>query len=334
MMLSYSSVRVSAKFLMIFLLVISSCSSCFRNDKKEKQDQQGEAVSSDAEIDLLSLVSVQIPGWQAEKPMVINEARGMRRYMTERESELYCAYGFRRMAVGKFKNAGSLPIVVEIYEFDSSENAYGIFSFDTTGNKLRVGQEAVYGHGILKFWKGKIFVRVVATEEFRVLEKDVLAFGRAIDSRIPTMGSKPSILSLIPGGKLMPDSIHFFHKNICLNNIYYIPESETLYLSEQTDVVTAQYDFGPNQYPRLILIKYPDEFVAKTGFDGFNTAYFHEQTPVSSDQKTNIVRTEDGEYDSITLHRNFVILVFESRSPNPCKQLIDETLVRMGQKEC
>ena len=195
--------------------------------------------------------------------------------------------------------------------------------------KLPKGEKPVdLEETILKFWKDKILVRVFAEEEYQKLEEDVFAFGRQIDSKILTEGSKPDLLSFVPEEKIVPDSLHFFHENICLNNIHYIPESTALGLSEQTNAVTAQYALGGKQPPRLLLIEYPSEPEARTAFSEFSTLYFPQGEPISADRRTNIVSMGEEEYNSITLNRNFMILVFEAQHPDLCKKLVAATLAK------
>ncbi len=306
-------------FALILLLVIVVCSGCSSKDKEAPQSE---------EPDLLSLVSVQMPGWQEKETMLLSETKDMAEYM-DSEAEIYLAYGFRRLAVKKYKNENSLPMVLEVYEFDSSEKAYGAYCFDTVGEKPNIGQAAVYGHGLLRFWKDKMLVRVIAEEDYSELEEDILAFGREVDSKILTTGSRPELLSLIPTEKLVPDSLHFFHKEVCLNNIYYISEFSALCLSDQTKAVTARYALGGVQPALLLLIEYPGESEAAMAFEGFNASYLQGVDAGPADQQTKIAQFGEEDYNSMTLKGKFVILVFEARSPAVCIELIASTLAKI-----
>lgn len=305
--------------LLIILFTFCGCS------KKDKQD---EIISEEDQIvDIVKLVNVNIPGWKAGIERVINYEQGLRLY-AGRIADLYLAYGFKKFATKEYKNHNSLSIMVEVYDFGNSKNAYGIYSFDTTGSKMDIGNDASYSYGILRFWKGHLFVRVVAQEEYRQLEKSIVQFARAIDQKINIAGERPHLLTKIPQEKIVPDTLHFFHENSVLNNIYYIPESYTLGLSDKTDVVTAQYSFAPNSYPRLFVIEYPDELSAQNAYNAFTVRYYDAQTPVYKND-INIVRTEEDDYNSISIRKNFVILVFESHSAETNKKLTKEVLKRI-----
>ncbi len=320
MLIFYIPKNFLAKMLAISLLAIAIGSGCSSEDKAVEVPQSGE-------IDLLSLVSVQMPGWEEKEAALISKQKDISKYMDD-AAELYLAYGIKRLAMKKHENESSLSILVEVYEFDSSENAYGIYSFDTAGDKLDIGQDSAYAHGLLRFWKDKFLVRVFAEEEYTRLEKDVISFGRQIDSRILTTGSRPRLLSLIPEEKLIPDSLHFFHKNICLNNICYMPESTTLGLSEQTNALTAQYDLDGRQPPLLLLIEYPDTTTATTAFTEFGALYFQGE-PIDPEQRINVVRMGADDLNALSLHQNFVIMVLDARTAEICNKLVAATLAKI-----
>ncbi len=303
--------------ILIILLILCGCS---------KKDGQNETVIEE-EVDIVKLVNVNIPGWKAGIERVVDYEQGLRLYVG-RIADLYLAYGFKKFATREYKNRDSLSIMVEVYDLGKSGNAYGMYSFDTAGNKMDIGNEASYSYGTLRFWKGRLFVRIVAQEEYRQLEKYIIQFARAVDQKITSVGERPSLLKKIPQEKMIPDTLHFFHENLCLNNIYYIPESYTLGLSDQTDVVTAQYSFASNSYPRLFVIEYPDELSAQNAYNAFTVRYYDAQTPVHKND-INIVRTEEDDYNSISIKKNFVILVFESHSAEINKKLTKEVLKRI-----
>jgi len=304
--------------LLLVLMVFYGCS------KKDFQEQS----AAEKEIDLAAVVNVNVPGWKVAKEHVIDNEKSLKQY-AGRFADLYISYGFKKLIAREYQNSSSLSIVVEVYDLGTGKNAYGLYSFDTVGKKLSIGQDAVYEHGILGFWKSRLFIQVIAQEEFQQLEKYVIAFARAVDQKILYTSEKPALLNMVPEERMVPDSLHFFHQNICLNNIYYIPESYSLGLSDQTDVVTAQYNVGKGVYPRLIMVEYPDEISAQSAYNGFTVLYFDEETPIYKDDNINVVRTEEGEYNSISIRRNFVILVFEPRSVDVSRQIAGAALKKL-----
>ncbi|MGQ9610181.1 MAG: DUF6599 family protein [bacterium] len=312
--------RLYVSIMIILMSLIYN--GCFNND------DPNETATED--IDLLSITDVNIQGWTLERSRFIVDRQEMKRYFGKSE-ELYFAYGFEKLLIREYKNQKSLPIKIEAYLVNSSEDAYGLFTFDQIGKKLNIGQGAVYSLGILRFWKDRLFIKVIATEEYQELEKTAIMFARIIDSKIKSSGIKPRIINYIPEEKLIFDSIHYFHKNISFNNIYYLPETVHLGLNEDTNGVSAQYSFGGGNFPRLIIIEYPDDISAKTAFENFRRAYFTDQEVINESENNIIIRTDENDYNSMVLYNKIIILTFESLTVNTCKKLSDQTILKIEQ---
>jgi len=326
-----NSSSLLARLMIISLLAVFAFYGCSSKDKQDKEEEKIEVNDPlpENQNNLLELASVQMSDWKGEEGKIISDAEEISGYM-DKDTELYLSYGFKKLAVKEYKNGKSLPMLVEICEFNNSANAYGIYSFNTVGDKPGIGQGSVYDHGVLKFWKGNMLVRVVAREDYLDLEEDVLEFGRKIDAKILSNGEKPELQALMPEENLVPDSLHFFHKNICLNNICYIPESVDLGLSEQTNAFTARYAFANNgQAALLLLVEYPDKALARTGFDKFSASYFRAEQSILAERPINTIRVTENEYNSISLKDNFLIMVLEAQNADICKKLVAATLAKI-----
>ncbi|HGJ64711.1 TPA: hypothetical protein ENS27_04895 [bacterium] len=284
------------------------------------------------EYDLTVIADVSISGWKPDITRFIYNKENLKKYAGNL-AELYSSYGFKKLIVKQYINSKSKMLKIELFELDKSENAFGLYSFDTIGKKQDIGQGAVYDHGILRFWKDRLFVKIVASEDYKEIEKDIISFAKAIANNINYEGQKPDIIELVPEENLVTDSLCFFHHNICLNNIYYVPETHALNLSDETDAVAVQYKVDGNVYPRLIIVRYPDEISAENAHKNFSKLYFDVNTAIYNDDKINVVRTEEGEYNSISLRRNYIVLVFESRSSNTSRDLAGAALKKIGRKD-
>lgn len=310
---------VLIKLLAVFLIAIILFSGC---TSKKKSDEEVQTQ----EIDLLSLITIQMLDWKEEKGNLLDNIDSITKYLKD-EAELYFSYRLKSMASKLYKNKKSLPMLVEIYEFDNSESAYGMYSFDSVGKKEDIGQKASYERGLLSFWKGNLLVKILAQEDFLDVEKDILKFGREIDLRITTVGEKPELVNLIPDKAIVPDSLNFFYKNICFNNIYYIPESTALFLPEQTEAVTALYALGSKEPLRLLLIKYSDEMEASVSYGKFGEMYYGDE--FGSTNITNVIKTYEGKYESISLYQNYVIAIFESENQEISEKLMTATMAKL-----
>ena len=154
--------------------------------------------------------------------------------------ELYLAYDFQRIHVHEYAGTGAARIVAEAYEMATSEDAYGVFSHDPDGEDVGIGQGNAYAAGLLRFWKGTWFFRILAERETPDARAAVLEIGRALAQPIAE-GPRPSILRRLPPRDLDASSVRYFHTQVSLNLIYYLADENILDLSPRTDAAMATY---------------------------------------------------------------------------------------------
>ncbi len=123
----------------------------------------------------------------------------------------------------------------------SSADAYGVFTQDRDGEPVRFGQEALYGAGLLRFWKDNVFVRIMADRETPEAKDAIMKVGGAIEAAVPEAGPKPEILGRLPVEGLESPTVRFFHTVISLNSLYFMSNVNILNLSPETQVVMARY---------------------------------------------------------------------------------------------
>jgi hypothetical protein len=234
-------------------------------------------------------------------------------------AELYLAYDFQRLAVQRYSSAdsaGKNSLTVEIYQMNSSSDAYGLFSFNQEGERVKLGQKGIYGYGLLRFWKGRFLVSILGFPDN--LKETILKFGAQIDQKIKTPGKPPELLSKIPKENQVPHSDHFFHKQILLNNLYFLSDKNILNLSDQTDCLLTDYKFD-GEITKLLLIQYPDFQEANNAYESFNKFYLKN----GDIEKNKIIETEDGKLVGMDLEKNHFILVFEGKDKREILQLLD-----------
>jgi len=236
-------------------------------------------------------------------------------------AELYLAYDFQRLAVQRYSSdsADSMTknsLTIEIYQMNSSPDAYGLFSFDQEGEMVQLGQKGVYGYGLLRFWKGRFLVRILGSQDN--LKETILKFGLEINQKIKTKGKPPELLSKIPKDNQIPNSDHFFHKQILLNNLYFLSDKNILNLNDETDCLLADFK-SDEQILKLLLIKYPDYERAKIAYESFNKFYLKNE----SSEKKKIIEIEEGKLVGMDLEKNYLLLVFEGKDKKIGLQLLD-----------
>lgn len=199
--------------------------------------------------------SGDVPGWRPSGQTQRYTQVNLFDYM-DGEAEMYFVFGFQGMRMQEYAGEKGGLLRVEIYEIDTDENAYGLFTFYRGGQFLEVGNagDLVLG-GRLSFWQDRYFVRVFAIKGAE--EETLRAFAQHVADELPPGGTPPELVSKLSPEKLVPRSEKFFHEKLALDNIIWTVDENVLNLSAETDALAATYDYGGAQV-RLLLVAYPE----------------------------------------------------------------------------
>jgi len=277
-----------------------------------------QAAALDAQADLAHLLPSELAGW---KPS--GEDRDFTRdtiidYM-DRAGEIYLAYGFRRLLVRGYAGPYGPPLVAEVYDMASSADAYGIWSNDQDGEEAGVGRDGLYGGGLLRFWKGPYFVRLLAEKETATTRGLLTDMGRAIAAAIPDEGRRPALMDVLPAERLVRRSIRYFHKQVSLNSLYYLADENVLLLDEGTEVALGRYK-DEHGKAMLLVCRYRNPADARRAYLKFGRDYF--SVRVDGGGGPVIEKIENGEFAGARQADAFLILVFQSSDRGACAALL------------
>ncbi len=244
--------------------------------------------------------------------------------------EIYLAFDFKLLFVREYTKENSPSLVVEIYEMSSSEDAYGVYTQDTDGDEVRIGQDAVYAAGLLRFWKDTVFARIMAERETAETKAAVFKIGEIVAQSVTKEGKRPDLLDCLNPSGLVSRSIRFFHNVVSLNSHYYLASSNILNLSEKTDALLARYETEKSK-PWLLLVRYRTSARAKASHVQFLEIYFKER-PLSAGQ-IQVKKLESGKFSSAWRKGRFLVLVFEADSASTCERLSREVSKKMEEKK-
>jgi hypothetical protein len=235
-------------------------------------------------------------------------------------AELYLAYGFESLTVRQFEKSNRPPITVELYRMASSEDAYGVFSFERQDEAVGIGQGSEFGGGLLRFWKGKYFVSIYADGEGAEVESALLAIGRSTAGFIPEMGPAPELIGFIPGKELglVDKSVRYLKSHVLLNQRFFIAHQNILNLGQKTGALLAQY-IREKEKTHLLLIRYPSEKGAGDAYQSFMRAYL----PDAGEKGRS--RTEDQRWTMARQRNEFVLIVFGAPTAADAENLIKAT---------
>jgi hypothetical protein len=264
-------------------------------------------------------------GWMWDNKEMEYNPKSLFDYM-DGAAELYLAYGFQSLRVRKFEKSTQPPITLELYEMASSEDAYGLFSFDRQDEAVGIGQGSEFGGGLLRFWKGKYFVSIYADGEGAEVESAILTTGRATADLIQEMGPEPKLLDFIPGKDLglVDRSVRYLKSHILLNQRFFIAHQNILNLNRRTEAVLAQYT-REKEKTHLLLIRYPNVKEAEDAYQNFMGAYL----PDTGGK--DLLKTEDQKWTMARQRGEVVIVVFGAPTAADAEALLKATQERSRQ---
>ena len=242
--------------------------------------------------------------WKWDRKEIKYDSKTVFKYM-DGAAELYLAYGLQNLTVRRFEKSSQPPLIVELYEMASSEDAYGVFSFEHQDEEVGIGQGSEFGGGLLRFWKGKYFASIYAEAEGAEVESGILEIGRTVANSIRATGSAPKLVGFIPGKDfgLVDKSVRYLKSHVLLNQRFFIAHQNILNLNRNAEAVLAQY-LRDKQKVQLLLIRYPDLKEAGDAYRNFMKIYL----PDAGGK--DYLKTEDKKWTCARQRNEFVVIVF------------------------
>lgn len=270
-------------------------------------------------MDQAIYLPAEIEGWKWDGKEIRYNSRTLFDYI-DGAAELYLAYGFQNLTARRYEKSNHPPLILEFYEMASSEDAYGVFSFERQDEAVGIGQGSEFGGGLLRFWKGKYFVSLYADGEGEGVELALLKMGNAAADSMPATGPEPKLCSLIPGKDfgLVDKGVRYLRSHVLLNQRFFIAHQNILNLSRNTEAVLAPY-LQDKQKTHLLLIRYPGLKEAGDAYQGFMKAYL----PDAGGKDRS--KTEDQKWTFARQRNEFVLIVFGAPTSADAETLLKAT---------
>lgn len=143
-----------------------------------------------------------IPGWTRDGDVETYTKEGLYGYI-DGGAEIVLQYGFRELAVFKFKPAttpaASKELILEIYRMESGEAAFGLYSTKLEGEEQGwpgIGSENWVGPGQGGLVKGEYMVNILAPE---CADREIGEFAAALEPKVPGTGTvRPKGMDWLP----------------------------------------------------------------------------------------------------------------------------------------
>jgi hypothetical protein len=258
----------------------------------------------------------QILGWSAEPNDRLFDDETIFDYI-DGAGEVYRAYNMRRCLSRRYTTPKGPAIVLDIFDMQSSEDAFGVFTHDLDGEPVDVGQGGLYRAGWLSFWKERFFVSISMEEESAAAESAVRELAEEVASRIPRKGPKPQILLSLPQDGLQPRTIRYLHHHILLNYHFYLADENILNLGPDTKAALAEYKRG-KENARSLLVQYSERGKAEKAHERFLKTYLPEASA------TGPVLLENNKWSAAALRGKLLVIILEADSQELAESLLKE----------
>jgi hypothetical protein len=273
-----------------------------------------QAITADSAEKVYPKLPEQINGWRAASRDRVYDPDTIFGYING-GAEVYKAYNMRSCFSRRYSAADGAEIILDIFDMGSSQDAFGVFTHDTDGKMVTIGQGGRLRPGWLSFWKDRFFISIYAQEDTDAIHKTIIDLAAKIAAGIPESGAKPKILSRLPAEGLKSDSIRYLHHPVLLNYHYYISDENILQISGQTDVVLADYLIAKEQ-AILLLVVYPDNDKAAASRASFLKHYLPDA------DVSGATLMENGKWAAIQSKDRLVAIVLEADNRDLAARLL------------
>ena len=169
-------------------------------------------------------------------------------------AEVYLAYGFVDIGVRNYLS-GAEKATLEIYQLGSPDDAFGAFSLNSRGENLDLGgTPSSLGSGMLSFFKGRFYVRVVAKTEPAKARELMIALGKKVAATLPGESRVPAAVDSLPPGATQ-GTLRYFTGPDTAKTLWFDGEGQAL-LTPGARAFSASYPGGSAEV-QITRVAYP-----------------------------------------------------------------------------
>jgi hypothetical protein len=280
--------------------------------------------ASMAQAEPLDALKLRLPDsiltWTKGEQDILYDDRTIFDYI-DGAAEVYRAYNMQGCLSRRYETPGGPAVILDIFDMGSSEDAFGVFTYDQDGKELELGQGAFYRAGWLSMWKHRYFVSIYTEQETEATQAAVRELAEAVSRLIPIEGPKPRILDRLPSKGIRPGSVKFFHDPVVLNRHYYLSGDNILGIGRHIKGALASYERKEGS-ALLLLLEYPDPEKAGNAHAALLKHYIPEA------DAAGMALLENKQWCALKIQGNRLAVVLESTDQELAKALLQEVTAK------
>lgn len=267
-----------------------------------------------------------LPGWEEDNSDIYKGEEALTTYING-GARLYGSYGFEEAATRSFSSTEKGIFTIELYRMKDTQGAFGVYTFNRSGKSIGIGSLGCYDTGLLQFWKGSYYGRLLMFGGPENPEAHLTALAGEISDKIKYEDKIPSIMSCLPEAGLMPESTRFILDYLQVNNLYYLANYDILNISSGAEGAYGQYRGTQNSLQHLLIVQYKsNEEAESTGVDfAKNFPSLTLEPDNNFPEEPLISKGENKRWTGLQLLGNYLILVFDAASEEDAGELIQKT---------
>ncbi|MFZ2053567.1 MAG: DUF6599 family protein [Candidatus Aminicenantales bacterium] len=241
-------------------------------------------------------------------------------------AEIYFEYGFRRVIVQDYRTDAGSRVSLEIFEMDSPDSAYGIYTFKRSqrGEPVSLGDECQLADYYLNLRKGPYLVTITGLDPAADANKALLLLARAIEPKMGPSTRPPSLVSRLPVEGLETQSIKYFKGPLALYNSYPFFREDVFAFQAG---VKGEYAPGYSLY----IFEYPDVPSARLRFEEAAKSFEQSERYKGFAERQGVYQLKDDRDNWIfaTAKGRYVLLLVDSEDEASAKRiflLVNENL--------
>lgn len=235
--------------------------------------------------------------------------------------EQFGDYSVVSVAAAGYSHPKGQTLRVALFEFASSEDAWGLWSRGRGEKKVNAGTAAAYGDGVLRVWEGK-FAAVLSMdppEELRD-EPRVTTFARGLFALVSGPSKPPRIVGWLPTAYQLTHTAAYYHAQAPRG-------SGSMALSEQTSGAMATYRIGEAGDYTGAIVSYPDTEAALAAWATFVQGELGKD-PDSGARGTRRTNNVGDGWSGIKVKGQVCVFVFGAPTRNQAEQFLAQAAAR------
>ncbi len=242
-------------------------------------------------------------------------------------SGLYLEYGTLLSSEALYTDPAAARIVLEVFEMNRPEGAWGIFTMNSSGQgkEVEVGDIALQYDHYIHLVKGNYYIRCTSSSRDEEHMQFVMAFCSWVSDKIPVHAKRPPIMQAFEFDDLGVDSEKYFMGQVGLNEVFDFGHGTFAGFSEGAS--------GRSSDKQFFVLSYANERTRREWF-----ASARGKVKMSQNQRFSDYRIEEDGFTALDRNGNMFafrpfrefVLITRGFSWREATGLMDEMAERLG----